>query len=87
LDTEIGRLLAAIPEPSFKVGGWNQSSQSQNEPSSSPQSSKKLERFNRLDRNNDNKISQSEAKGPILERFDKLNKNNDEFISLEEFIN
>jgi hypothetical protein len=38
----------------------------------------------RLDSNNDNKISKEEAKGPLKENFDRIDSNGDGFISAEE---
>ena len=42
--------------------------------------------FNRLDTNQDGKISKDEARGLILEHFDKIDTNKDGFISFDELM-
>lgn len=44
-------------------------------------------RFDRLDKNQDNKISKSELSGHLAKRFDNLDKNNDGFLSPQEMKN
>ncbi len=88
----VGRCLVGEPSKDFKVGGGNRQSQSNgNQQSQQPArerdnqgrpDSKQI--MTRMDRDNDQKISQSEARGRLKENFSRRDQNNDGFITLNE---
>lgn len=91
----VPRYFVGTPDPSFKVGGGGGQSHQGGHPSHQDgppphpgggSQEDALERFNRMDKNNDGKISKSEVRGPLENRFDRLDTNGDGYLSKEEFL-
>ena len=81
----IGRCLVGEPSPDFKVGGGARQSpanETRNKSTQNKPDPKKI--MSRMDKNGDEKISQSEASGRLKENFARRDKNRDGFIDFEE---
>ena len=81
----IGRCLVGEPSPDFKVGGGARQSpanETRNKSAQSKPDPKKI--MSRMDKNGDEKISQSEASDRLKENFTRRDKNSDGFIDFEE---
>jgi Ca2+-binding EF-hand superfamily protein len=68
----------------FEVGGPAGVPGAPNPPASPDAGRRLAEMFQRLDSNNDGKISKDEAKGPLAESFDRFDQNKDGFVDKDE---
>ena len=90
----IGRCLVGLPSDDFKVGGGRRASQAQDS-STNQRKRRQGEQnsqnrpnpesiMNRMDSNQDQKISQNEAKGRLKDNFSQRDVNSDGFITVDE---
>ena len=90
----IGRCLVGLPSDDFKVGGGRRASKAQDS-STNQRKRRQGEQnsqnrpnpesiMNRMDSNQDQKISQNEAKGRLKDNFSQRDVNSDGFITVDE---
>lgn len=77
-----GRCLRGEPSQDFKVGGSHRRNPVQSNGTNGRLGPSEL--MQRMDRNTDGRIAESEARGRLKDNFDRRDRNSDGFITLEE---